>query len=293
MEDENSCLLVKTVQPSRIDKRSRDFAGTCLSDYEELFNPVYGMSHSKNPRMSELQIDFFDAKQGRKDRKHHDPNEKRSERQLIGVGKHEAAPVIELERVGRGIITSHSARRQTCTGASGSLSSTGHEEHGWQRQTVEFYDALNQVLYRYLRGLGLGAETTEDVTQETFLRVAAHLRDGGNAENLRAWIFQVAYNLSMDVYRVSRRDHGETDQTQPHNAEQVDPAANPERAYLENERLYRLKHAMNQLTQRQRSSILLRAEGLRYREIASVLGVSEQRAIHLVKRGLARLSEEL
>ena len=213
--------------------------------------------------------------------------------QLISVGRHEAAPVIELEWVGRGTNTSRGARRQTCTGVLGSFSLTGQEEHGWQRQTVEFYDALNHVLYRYLRGLGLGAETTEDVVQETFLRLAAHLRDGGNAENLRAWIFQVAYNLSMDVHRASRRDHGETDQTRSHNAELVDPDANPERAYLENERLYRLKNVMNQLTQRQRSSILLRAEGLRYREIAAVLGVSEQRAIHLVKRGLTRLSEDM
>jgi len=86
---------------------------------------------------------------------------------------------------------------------------------------------------------------------------------------------------------------GETDQTQPINGHRADPDANPELACLENERQYRLKHAMSQLTQRQRSSILLRAEGLLYREIASVLGVSEQRAIHLVKRGLARLSEGL
>jgi uncharacterized protein YidB (DUF937 family) len=158
--------------------------------------------------MSELQIALLDARQDRRDPMHHDPNEKRSARQLIGVGKLEAAPVIELERVERCAIASHGARCQTRTGVSGLLSLAGQEEHGWQRQTMEFYDALNQVLYRYLRGLGLGTETTEDVIQETFLRLTAHLRDGGNAENLRSWIFQVAYNLSMDVHRASHRDLG-------------------------------------------------------------------------------------
>jgi DNA-directed RNA polymerase specialized sigma24 family protein len=50
---------------------------------------------------------------------------------------------------------------------------------------------------------------------------------------------------------------------------------------------------MSRLTQLQRYAVLLRAEGLRYREISEVLGVSTQRVIELVQRALARLSGDL
>jgi DNA-directed RNA polymerase specialized sigma24 family protein len=50
-----------------------------------------------------------------------------------------------------------------------------------------------------------------------------------------------------------------------------------------------LKAALCQLTSQQYNSILLRAQGLHYREIGEVLGVSEQRALYLVKRASQRL----
>jgi RNA polymerase sigma-70 factor (ECF subfamily) len=201
--------------------------------------------------------------------------------------------VVEFEGVKTDFHRSLGVKHHPRHCAVGLLSLTEREGQSWQRQTVELYDLLNRVLYRYLGGLGLAEESAEDVTQETFLRLAAHLKNGGDAGNLRAWIFEVAYNLAMDIHRLSRRNHAATDWTELGDGELIDPNASPECAYLENERQHRLKQAMNSLTPRQRSCILLRTEGLRYREIASILGVSEQRAIHLVKRGLERLSEEL
>jgi RNA polymerase sigma-70 factor (ECF subfamily) len=159
----------------------------------------------------------------------------------------------------------------------------------WQSITVKMYDALNTALCPYLLGLGLTIDAAEDVAQETFLRLARCLRSGGKISNMQAWIFQVAHNLSMDVHRAHRRNgndfvvYGEPEQ------EPADPNANPEWAYLQKERTTQLRLAMARLTPRQFRSVLLRVEGLRYREIALELGVSEQRAIHLVKRAMVRL----
>jgi RNA polymerase sigma-70 factor (ECF subfamily) len=161
----------------------------------------------------------------------------------------------------------------------------------WQSITLKMYGALSLALCRYLRGLGLTVDAAEDVAQETFLRLARCLRDGGKIGNIQAWIFQVAHNLSMDIHRAHRRSRidfateGEPEQ------EPADPNANPEWAYLQKERTRHLRLAMTRLTPRQFRSVLLRVEGLRYREIALVLGVSEQRAIHLVKRAVVRLVE--
>lgn len=161
----------------------------------------------------------------------------------------------------------------------------------WHLRTLELHGSLNHPLYRYLRSLGLSADEADDALQEAFLRLAGHLKGGGDDENLRSWLFQVAHNLSMDIHRASRRNRqDDQDSYRGSYEEPVDPKANPERVYIRKEQAKRLMAAMSQLTLRQRSSILLRANGLRYREIAVVLGVSEQRAIHLVKRGLLRLT---
>jgi RNA polymerase sigma-70 factor (ECF subfamily) len=167
------------------------------------------------------------------------------------------------------------------------------EELAWDRRTLEWYERLNVALFRYLRSLGLPVEAAEDVLQETFLRLARHLKSGGGEDNIRSWVFQVAHNLSMDVHRANRRDRSEPGVERQVNEDAIDPTADPEAMYLEKEKVKGLREAMSKLTPKQCRSLLLRAEGLRYRDIASVLGVSEQRAIHLVKRGLLRLAAGL
>ncbi|MBT9333107.1 RNA polymerase sigma factor [Paracidobacterium acidisoli] len=173
------------------------------------------------------------------------------------------------------------------------LSLSERKDSVTQRQILELYDAYNLSLYSYLRSLGVSADKAEDVIQETFLRLVHHLRDDREQENLRAWLYQVAHNLAMDIHRASNRSFSNTDWGEAIADEPVDPHSNPEWQYLQKEELKRVKAAIQQLTPQQRGSLLLRAEGLRYREIALVLGVSEQRAIHLVKRGLERLAEGL
>jgi len=161
----------------------------------------------------------------------------------------------------------------------------------WRLTTLKLYDAFSVALCPYLLGLGLTVDAAEDVAQETFLRLARCLRDGAKIGNMQAWIFQVAHNLSMDVHRAHRRSRIEFAMEGEAQHEPADPSANPEWAYLQKERAKQLRVAMARLTPRQFRSVLLRVEGRRYREIALDLGVSEQRAIHLVKRALVRLVE--
>lgn len=172
----------------------------------------------------------------------------------------------------------------------GSFSLTEQEDEKRQKQIMELYDSHSSSLYKYLRTLGLVRDEAEDVIQEAFLRLASHLLEGGADSNLRSWIFQVAHNLSMDKHRGRRRSKTSNEAVDEITVEPTDPAADPEQIYLHKETIQRVNSAMTRLTPQQRNGVLLRAQGLRYMEIASVLGVSESRAIHLVKRGLMRLT---
>lgn len=164
-----------------------------------------------------------------------------------------------------------------------------HEKSGWHQKTLWFYDSLTPKLEQFLRRLGLGKDEIDDVIQESFLRLATHLRQGNDEDNLRSWLYTVVRHLAMDVHRTNQRRHEEINMALRPEDEPVDPDANPEWNFLQKEQSLRLRAAMSRLTQQQYNSILLRTQGLRYGEIGILLGTSEQRAIHLVKRGLKKL----
>src|SRR5215467_12804802 len=98
---------------------------------------------------------------------------------------------------------------------------------------VELYDHIRPSLKAYLSLRGLSNEHSEDVIQEAFLRLVRHAARREVNENLRAWVFRVAHNLSIDFHRSQKR--------QPHGSEmeaslalhgRVDPAPNPEQKII-------------------------------------------------------------
>jgi len=159
-----------------------------------------------------------------------------------------------------------------------------------QRLTATYY-TMSGGLNRFLRSLDLSADEAEDVMQEAFFRLTRQLDEGSRIEKIEAWIFQVAHNLSMDIHRANRRSNSDTFPAPEYTEEPVDSRTDPERALLEKEKAARVRVAISRLTPRQFRSLKMRAQGKRYREIAEALGVSEQRAIHLVKRARLRLAE--
>lgn len=158
-----------------------------------------------------------------------------------------------------------------------------------RQRIAELYDVLTPPLYAYLWYLGMNTDQAEDVIQETFLRLVSCRFDGGAEDNLRAWIFRVARNLSMDIHRAQRRWSRRNDD-EPHSVirERIDPAPTPEQRILLEERMRRFE----KLTPKQRQCVLLRAEGFRYREIAIALGVSVQRVGELMQRSIVLLGAD-
>jgi RNA polymerase sigma-70 factor (ECF subfamily) len=172
----------------------------------------------------------------------------------------------------------------------GICDSGGSKNAGDRQRIIELYDHLRPSLHAYLSSLGLSKEHSEDVIQEAFLRLVRHFLEQGTDENLRAWVFRVAYNLSMDFHRSEKRWLRANEfEPQPVLRDRVDPAPNPEQKIMLDERNRQFAGAFAQLTPKQRQCVLLRADGLRYRAIAQVLGVSVQRVGELMQRAISLL----
>ena len=141
---------------------------------------------------------------------------------------------------------------------------------------------LRQPLIRYLTCLGLNLDDAHDVAQEAFLR----LQQNGPAGDPRSWLFRVAHNEACNRQRSYERRNAEP-------LDSVDPPdkSDPERELLSKEKFRRLHAAMQALPAQDREALLLRAEGLRYREIGEVLGLATSTVADLIDRAIRKLGE--
>jgi RNA polymerase sigma-70 factor, ECF subfamily len=159
-----------------------------------------------------------------------------------------------------------------------------------QEDVLRLFDACAPGLRRYVGAFGLTAEVTEDVVQEVFLQLFKHLRLGRSRANLRGWIFRVGHNLALKHReKAARRQRWEGTWDIELVDRVIDPAANPEQQLADDRRVRRLRTIVRALPERDRQCVFLRAEGLRYRDIARTLDIS----LGGVAKSLARTMKRL
>jgi RNA polymerase sigma-70 factor, ECF subfamily len=165
-----------------------------------------------------------------------------------------------------------------------------------REQIVQLFREIRTPLYSYLVCIGLKPHEADDIVQEAFLRLHRQLASGANIDEPRAWVFRVARNVSLNVHRVERRlisESGLDPKEDLKLQQRLDPEQNPEEVYLKREAMRRLGARITQLTEAQRQCLYLRAQGLRYREIAVVLGISVSSAAELLQRAVVKLNGEI
>jgi RNA polymerase sigma-70 factor (ECF subfamily) len=138
------------------------------------------------------------------------------------------------------------------------------------------------AIYRFALVVLRHREDAEDLLQDAFVKLLLHLRSGGDRANLRGWLFTVVANGCRDRLRVRRRwipwtrDH--------------DRPAEPPDPVLGAERLAALRASMRHLAPRDRLLVMLRAEGLSYREIAGAAGLRAGSVGQMLARAIERWS---
>lgn len=164
-----------------------------------------------------------------------------------------------------------------------------------QAEVLGLFDELRDRLLRYSMSFGLGVHDGEDVLQEVFLALFRHLQADKSRENLPGWAYRTTHNLSLKrraaLHLEQRRSEpgrtGESD-ADPLSA-YPDTLPGPEEQVLFSERQQRLRAVVQALSPNDRACLQLRAEGCRYREIASAVGIS----LGSVAASLARTFDRL
>jgi RNA polymerase sigma-70 factor, ECF subfamily len=164
---------------------------------------------------------------------------------------------------------------------------------GQHSQIVRLYDELRPPLYGYLVCFGLEPQQADDVIQEVFLRLFRVMQAGEEVRNPRSWTFRVAHNLSLNLVKRERRLVSDRETENTGRAVAATTVPSPEDLYLKKEQMRLLDAAMKHLTMRQWQCVHLRAEGLRYREIAEVIGSTPSGVAQSLKAAVLRLMSAL
>lgn len=159
-----------------------------------------------------------------------------------------------------------------------------------EAQVLHLFDLLRNRLLRYLLSFSVTPADSEEIIQEAFLALFQHLQAGKPDKNLHGWLFRVVHNLGLRRRRDGRRDLDHLSSS-PAPQEQVaaDPAPNPEEELSSRQTRARLLAVVAALQEQDRRCLILRAEGLRYREIATVLDISLSSVSASLSRSLAKI----
>jgi RNA polymerase sigma-70 factor (ECF subfamily) len=156
-------------------------------------------------------------------------------------------------------------------------------------EVIRLFDQFRHPLLRYVLSFGLSVHDAEEVAQEVFLALFRHLQRGKSRRNLRGWIFRVAHNLALKQRAANKKLHAALDDDATVVQAKLDATPNPEEQMTSGQTLQRLRTVLRALPEQDRCCLALRAEGLRYREIAATLGISLGSVSLSLTRSLARL----
>lgn len=157
----------------------------------------------------------------------------------------------------------------------------------WDEEALaEVYDSLAPAIYRYAYRLMGDPDSAQEITAETFQRLLAAFKSGGGPEyHISAWLYRVAHNLAVDIFR--RNSHHKPVPLDEINLSQADAG---ESDYVQKEKESRLRAALWRLTEDQRKVILLRyLEELSSEDTAQILGKPVGAIKSLQHRALASL----
>lgn len=154
---------------------------------------------------------------------------------------------------------------------------------------AELFERHGRAVYAFcLSRLG-NRPDAEDAVQSTFLNAHRSMRAGVQPELESAWLFAIANRVVMNRRRADRRRRRvEAPRDLDDIAERV-PGH-----HAQHDELLHLNDAVAALPEQQRRALLMREwQGLSYREIASLLQVSQGATEQLIFRARRRLAREL
>lgn len=150
--------------------------------------------------------------------------------------------------------------------------------------------SLKNQLYRLALRITLDSAEAEDIVQETLIKVWNRRDSWTNIDNIEAFCFTICRNKALDYVRSVESRKESLDALQN---ERPDNAYNPSQQAVATDQVEMVRHIVDSLPERQKSCIQLRDfEGKSYKEIALLLGMTEEQVKVSIFRGRKAIKEQ-
>jgi RNA polymerase sigma factor (sigma-70 family) len=144
----------------------------------------------------------------------------------------------------------------------------------------------HRAVFRTARALLRDSALAEDVTQEVFLRLYRNLDATPGEELLRPWLLRVTMNVARNTLRGQSRAVAREDEfAKRSEAGGWLTQAAPEEEYERRVEIEEARRALDKIKEPMRSALLLKQQGLSYKEIATALALNETNVGSLIARG--------
>lgn len=156
-------------------------------------------------------------------------------------------------------------------------------------------------IYYFLYRMTKDIEGSKDLTQKTFIKAIKGIKGFRKEASFKTWLYQIAMNTGINHIKQNRHEEIELEEST------IDPEPWPRRQdrlnsgkagalseIIEKEKKDYIKKGLDELPERQRLAIVLRAyDGLSCSETARVMGCSEGAVKASYHNGVKRLREIL
>jgi RNA polymerase sigma-70 factor (ECF subfamily) len=155
---------------------------------------------------------------------------------------------------------------------------------------IKLYDEMADQLFRHCFFKLSNRELALDLVQETFSRTWEYIASGKEVKNVKGFLFKVANNLIIDEYRKKKAVSLETLQEQTG----FDAPVNEHKKTIFSVEVDNVLVYINKLDSKYKDVILMRyVNDYSPKEIAQILGESENAISVRINRGLKKVQEML
>jgi RNA polymerase sigma-70 factor (ECF subfamily) len=141
-------------------------------------------------------------------------------------------------------------------------------------QLAILFERHHRSLFRYFVSMNRNRELAEDLVQDVFFRMLRYRTTYDPGQSFTAWMYQIARNAGVD--QVRKRGTAEVidiDEFSERRTELASSSPDPETAASRQQDLALLRQAMDLLPGDKRELLVLsRLQGMKYEDIAAVLG---------------------
>jgi RNA polymerase sigma-70 factor (ECF subfamily) len=160
----------------------------------------------------------------------------------------------------------------------------------FEREVLAHLDAM----YTFALRLTRNPHEAEDVVSDAILRAFDYWEQYRLGTNARAWLFTILYHAFVNRRRRARREVAPPEDENGHSAFEAVGETDPEGSFYDSFIDEEVTRAVDALPEEYRSAVVLSdVHGLRYAEIAQILGVPEGTVKSRLFRGRRMLQKKL